>query len=856
VSDKTARALRWVSPAIGAALFVAAVLVLHRELRAVRLDEVRATLRALPRSAFLLSLLVCGINYGILTGFDLLAFRYIGRKVTDWKVAVVSFTGYAVSNSVGFALVSGTSVRYRFYSRWGLTAGEISRIVVFYMGTFFVGLLVLGGYTLVFDPPPGVETLPGGRLVPLLGWGLLASAAAYVAAAALRREPFRFRGVEVSLPPLRVVLGQVVLSTLDWAFGAAIFYVLLPPSQLTYLEFLSAFMAAQVVAIVSHVPGGVGVFEGTMTIFLRGWLRPEQILSSLVLYRLVYYLIPLGVALCILLADEVRQRRRKLARRGTGFGALADQVAPKVLAAFVFLAGAVLVVAGAVPSEREALRWVQQRVPLPVLETAYVAGSAIGVALLIAAHGVARRLRRAWNAAVAGLLAGSAALFFSGCDLRVIFFLLLVLGAVLASRRILDRRARFWDARFSPGWLAGVAVVVGASFWVGNYAFRRARYSDDLWLRFAAEQEFPRFLRASAAAAAGLAAFGIARLLRPPAPAERPPTEEELEAAGRVVVRQRHTLPYLVYLRDKAAMLAGDGSAFLMYAVQGRSWVVMGDPVGNPEAAPALLRRFVERCDDYGGVPVFYQVRPEWLPQYADFGLTSVKLGDEALVPLARFTLEGPRAEFRRVLERTEEAGITVRFLPPGDAAPLLPTLREVSGAWLAHRGEEVEKGFAVGFFAPDYLLRFPVAVAEHHGRVLAFATLWPGPGRQELAVDLLHYLPEAAGDTVEALLLRAMLWGREEGYARFGLGLAPLPELEISAVAPAWTRLGYALLHREEAAEEMDEYQRLRAYKERFGPVWEERFLAYPGGLSLPRVTEDVTALVEGGYRRIFRKG
>lgn len=853
MSERTARALRWVSPAIGLALFAAAVVVLHRELRSVRLDEVRATLGALPPSAFLLSLALCAVNYGILTGFDLLAFRYIGRKVTSWKVAVVSFTGYAVSNSVGFALISGTSVRYRFYSRWGLTAGDISRIVVFYMGTYLVGLLVLGGYTLAFDPPPGIESLPGGRFVALAGWALMGSAALYLVASAVRRRPFRLRGVEVSLPPFPVVVGQLVLSSLDWAFGAAIFYVLLPPEAgLDFATFLSAFMAAQVVAILSHVPGGVGVFEGTMTIFLHGWLRPEQLLAALVLYRLVYYLIPLGGALCILLVDELRQRRHVLSRWGT-FGGLSDQVAPKVLGAFVFLAGAVLLVAGAIPTERETLAWLRN-LPLAAVEAAYVAGSVLGTMLLVSAHGVARRLRRSWAPTLAALLLGNAALFLSGGDTRVVAFVGLVTLAVLAARGILERREGFWDAKFSPLFLAGIAVVVGASFWVGSYAFRRADTLDASWLSFAVEQDFPRFLRASAAAGAALLAFVVARLLRPPAPAERAPAREELEAAGRVVAAQGDTLPFLVFLRDKALLFSPARSAFLMYAVHRGTWVVLGDPVGEPAAATALLRRFLERCDDYGGVPVFYQATPAWLERYADFGLTSVKLGDEALVPLRSFAPEGPgREEFRDVLERAARGGLRFRVVPPEEVPALLPALRSVSDAWLERRGGDGEKGFSVGFFDAEYLVRFPVALVEDEEGVAGFATVWPGPGGEELGVDLLRYRPDAPGEAVEALLLHLMQWGRERGYARFSLGTAPLPDLEISAVAPAWTRIGYYLLHRGEAAEEHDRYERLRAYKERFGPEWEERFLVYPGGFPLPRVTADVTSLIEGGYREIL---
>ncbi|HEX8433303.1 MAG TPA: hypothetical protein VF625_18585, partial [Longimicrobium sp.] len=178
---------RWAPALVGLILLGAAGFVLQRELRDVSYREVRATLAALPPISLWISLVVCAANYAVLTGFDMLAFHYVGRRVAPWKVAVASFTGYAISNSVGFAILSGTSVRYRFYSRWGLSATEISRIVLFYVGTFWLGLLALGGWTLAIDPHPALLALPGGSLLEATGWLLLAAAAGYMAMSFVRR---------------------------------------------------------------------------------------------------------------------------------------------------------------------------------------------------------------------------------------------------------------------------------------------------------------------------------------------------------------------------------------------------------------------------------------------------------------------------------------------------------------------------------------------------------------------------------------------------------------------------------------------------------------------------------------------
>jgi phosphatidylglycerol lysyltransferase len=474
------------------------------------------------------------------------------------------------------------------------------------------------------------------------------------------------------------------------------------------------------------------------------------------------------------------------------------------------------------------------------------------VGLLIASNGVARRLRIGYYAAATLLAAGIGASLLKGIDYEEAVFLGVLLGAVLVSRRVFDRAGDFWAARFSPGWFLSVVAVVGASMWLGFFAYRHVQYSGELWWRFATRGDAPRFLRASVGATVAILAFGVMRLMRPAPPEVEPPTDDDLDAAAGLLRQQPHTQPYLVYLRDKSLLFAPERRAFLMYGVQGKTWVALGDPIGDPACATALIRQFFGKCDDFGGIPVFYQVSKDKLHQYADFGLTFVKLGEEAFVSLDDFTLDGSAAKpLRLVMNRFNRGRLTFRIVPPEQVPGILPRVRSVSDDWLAHKAA-AEKGFSLGFFDPEYVARFPLAVIEDGARVEAFATLWPGAGGQELSVDLMRYRSSAPRNVMEVLLLQLMLWGKENGYRRFSLGMAPLSGLEMSAVAPVWTRMGNWLFERGGA---FYNFQGLRTYKEKFHPQWEPRYLAYPGGLNLPRIMADVSALIAGGYRRIFRR-
>jgi phosphatidylglycerol lysyltransferase len=287
-----------------------------------------------------------------------------------------------------------------------------------------------------------------------------------------------------------------------------------------------------------------------------------------------------------------------------------------------------------------------------------------------------------------------------------------------------------------------------------------------------------------------------------------------------------------------------------MYGIEGRSWVAMGDPVGPAKEQPELAWRFRELCERHGGWPVFYEVGPEVLPLYLDMGLALTKLGEEARIPLANFSLEGgTRSGLRHTRRHLEKQGCDFEILPPAAVPDLMAELRAISDAWLAEKNTR-EKGFSLGFFNPGYLARFPIALVRREGRIIAFANLWPGAEREELSIDLMRFLPEAPNGVMDYLFTGLLLWGREQGYRWFNLGMAPLAGLENRPLAPLWNRIG-AMIFRH--GENFYNFQGLRAYKEKFDPVWEPRYLASPGGIALPRILTNVATLISRGFKGVI---
>jgi phosphatidylglycerol lysyltransferase len=350
--------------------------------------------------------------------------------------------------------------------------------------------------------------------------------------------------------------------------------------------------------------------------------------------------------------------------------------------------------------------------------------------------------------------------------------------------------------------------------------------------------------------------FGIAvgtwMLRRPVRPEPGPTDTAELDAAQAIAAASPSTMAYLALTGDKRLFWSDDRHAFLMYDVEGRSWIALGDPVGPDDATTELAWRFRELADRHEGLCAFYQVTAARLPLYLDLGLSLQKLGEEGRVALRDFSLAGGQHKsLRQATRRLADDGITVRVVEPAEVAARMSELRAVSDAWLAEKHTR-EKGFSLGFFSPDYLRRFPAALVEQHGQLLAFANLWCGGGKDELSIDLMRHRPDAPRGVMDLLFAELMQWGSAQGYAWFNLGMAPLSGLPEHELSPLWNRVG-AIVFRH--GEHFYNFQGLRAYKEKFDPVWTPRYLAAPGGLHLARVLANLASLISGGLRGVVAK-
>jgi phosphatidylglycerol lysyltransferase len=851
-SRLAAAASTWLPPIAILLVLALSAFVLHRELKNFRYHDITRQALAIPMASLASAGLLTVLSYLVLPSYDTLGLTYAGKRLPLPKVVFASVIAYGLSHTLGFPLVTGGSVHYRFWSSWGLSAEEIAQAASFSGATFIVGCLFVSGVALLLEP---VTFLPSWLFRPL-GFACLALVCAYVFLSTTRRAPLRVRDWQFPVPSLRLALAQLVVSAVDWTVSGAVLYALLPSGHgIGFWQLIGAYMLAHAAGLISHVSAGLGVFEWVMLMFLGTKLPTDVVAGTLLVYRVIYYLIPFAVAISLIAASEIHRQRTRVAAFATGVASVAGRwvpaMLPTVLSASTLVGGGMLLLSGATPAVRGRMAILDSILPLGVIELSHFLSSLAGAGLIVLAWAIHRRLDAAYGLTIGVLYIGIITSLLKGLDWEEAVALAVVMGVVVPSRRAFYRKAAFLSEPFEPKWIITIVAVVGAATWLGFFSYKHVEYADQLWWQFRPHADAPRFMRATVGVVGALFVFGVMRLLRQAKPEPAAPEPDDLERAAAILLASGNSAANLALLGDKALLFSDNGKAFLMYGIEGSSWIAMGDPVGPKAERQELAWRFRELADQHGARAVFYEITDDNLPLYIDLGFALLKIGEEAIVRLPAFSLEGGhRKGLRRAHRTVQNEGATVEVVPPGAVPELLPELREISDAWLAGKKTR-EKSFSLGRFDDDYLRRFPVALVRVGGRIVAFANIWTG-GKEELSVDLMRFRPEAPSGVMEYLLIELMLWGRQEGYERFNLGMAPLSGLANRQLAPLWNRIG-AILFRH--GENFYNFQGLRAYKDKFDPVWEPRYLASAGGLAIARVLTNVATLISGGVKGVVAR-
>ena len=307
--------LEYLWPFIGLAAVTFSIYLLSRELRDVHVGDIWQAMLDRGFVMFLLCVASTLLAYAALAWYDRIALMHVGKKLSWPVVSLVSFTAYALGHNIGVSVLSSGVVRYRAYSRMGLNVAEVAIVTAFCAFTFAYGAIFLGGLVLVGEPGLLSRLIEFPTTIAvLIGVGMLAFVALYQVGALLGLRPLHFRSFTLSYPRAPIAFRQLFAAPIEIIGAAAIIYFALPDYlNPGYFAVLGIFLASFCAGLVVQAPGGIGVFE---FFFLKAILTPEmlnapdvglmkaQILAALVMFRLLYLLIPLALSCAVVLHFE------------------------------------------------------------------------------------------------------------------------------------------------------------------------------------------------------------------------------------------------------------------------------------------------------------------------------------------------------------------------------------------------------------------------------------------------------------------------------------------------------------------------------------------------------------------------
>ncbi len=311
---KTSSVMNKIVSWLGLFFFVLAVFMIYHQLSRYSMDELKVAILSIPNKNLIYASIASFVGYVALSTYDYLALKYIKKKMQTWKWILTGFIGFSVSNNAGHAIVSGGAVRYRFYSRWGISTGDIVKMITFSGFTYLIAcfFLIIVGY--VMTPEHAFGDASSTRFSTFITMIFsLVGLIIYFWASLYYKKHVTIKGVKFKMPKFNLAVRQMIIGSIDIVMASLVLYsVLICFVKIDFMTFMGAFIIAQVLGVYSQVPGGLGIFELVFSNILPGQDNQAILFGALIAYRIIYYLLPLVISGVVLFVYEYIKADEKL----------------------------------------------------------------------------------------------------------------------------------------------------------------------------------------------------------------------------------------------------------------------------------------------------------------------------------------------------------------------------------------------------------------------------------------------------------------------------------------------------------------------------------------------------------------
>jgi phosphatidylglycerol lysyltransferase len=798
------------------------------------------TMREIPVGRLLIYFLI-----GVTASFSMVLYDIFGMKSFRYEIdkmdlITISFVSNSLNTLLGFGGLTGPAIRTMLLKKRNIEPKEMLSYNTILLTSTTTGLSVLAVFTLINFK----------NIMPLFAqhkWltVFLAACSVYLAAYFfLDRLIKKFRSWAESFGTARLFrlrLQLLAVSVLEWLLASFLFYVLAAyfKQSIPFSTILSIFAIASIAGIISFLPGGIGSFDLIAVIALQlSGLSPNEALAVVILYRVFYYILPSAAAIVLFSLQILKQKEQKgYVIRSEVYG----QLIATLMTFVIVTCGGLLLISALTPSLISRSRLITSMEGIVFLHFSRSISIAIGLMLLFTAKEVLFRVRRAYNVTMMLLLLGGIFTFIKGFDIEEFIFILAAMSIMRLSKTNFYRKS----VLIKPSHVVAASLIVFALLVV------YLKVSHILFSSYIRTFHYPHhmfhsiqtFVGSGIIAYSLFLIFVIVWYLK----RDRIETDARYQGLDRVKLdlflktNNGNHLSHMIHLGDKQLFWAADDRVLLAYSRYMDKAVVLGDPIGEKSLFAEAIQEFQLFVDTYGYKVVFYEVDEENLSLYHDCGFYFFKQGEEAIVDLEAFSMEGSsRRSFRNVVNRFEKDGYVFEVLEPPFTEEFLDLLEPISTEWL---GKRKEMGFAMGWFNRGYLQKAPIAIVKNQAddKMIAFVSMVL-QGKEKIGIDLMRVRREVPNSTMDFIFIRLLIHFKEVGYRYFSFGVAPLAKVGSSPLSHKAERIAHFVY---EHGQRLYSFEGLRKFKDKFDPAWEPKYLAYPQLMSLPALLVEISMMV-----------
>lgn len=737
-------------------------------------------------------------------------------------VLQTSWITNTINNLCGFGGVISTGLRTQFYGKQNdgkALLKALSKVILFFMSGLSIYCLI--ALTLVW----------GSHGNPYLHqyWLWLAGGSLY----------FPIILVVTSISQVGFfddfttkVKGQLVgTSFLEWSGVLLAFLSVgkLMGVAFTVSQVLPLYIACSIIGMVSMIPGGLGSFDVMMLLGLSALGVPhETAVIWILLYRLCYYLIPFVIGLVLLsrtVGDQLNQRYNGIPQE------VVSKIAHYALVVSLYVSGVLLVLSATIPEAFSDYPVMGKLPPASFHFLTQTPSLFIGFLLLATGRGAAQKVKKAFVPTVVLVCGAVGYVLWKEFSWLLVAVLLVVLLLLVGSKRQFyrDKLVYSWEMLTFDTLLYSGLVLLYGFIGVYNMPHLKHRVTHD-FLVFPSEHLWLMGLLTIVLTATLLLVFNY-YLTRGGQEIGEPLNEAKvatlLEEYGGNETSQ------LIYLGDKRLFFyerKGKPVVVFQYRIKADKCMVMGEPMGDATYFLEAVEVFMEVADCSGYRLVFYEVRESFVMLLHEQGFDFLKMGEEAYVDVQSFSLSGKKLKgVRSLLNKMEREAFRFEWIEPPFSPELVAELRQISNQWL---DGQAEKSYSMGYFDEAYLARAPLAVIKNQaGECVAFANVMPTYNQEQMTIDLMRHYQEAPSGVMDALFTNLFDIAKEQGYASFNMGMAPLANVGTAKNSFFQERVAHYIY---EYGTHFYSFQGLRNYKSKYASCWVAKYTAYPKNSSL----------------------